>query len=399
MKSSSLAGPGCAYGVLGLFAVFGLVFAGFGLVPLRELWRAQSWTPTPCTILSSDVAEVSDSDGSTYRVEVTFRYEVGGVERVSDRYRVSRMSSSGRAGKQRVVDALPPGTETTCFVNPDDPSEAVLRRDSGGEWIFVAAGLGFSAFGLVLAVFTRRRARRTVAAPTELEAGRAQLDLPVHTASTQAMRAATSDGGPLQLVSGSRRGAKVLFMAFFTVLWNGVSWPLLGPHLLQLLRGDMEALLPGLFAPVFLLVGLGTLAYLVYLLLAWFNPRPKLVLSTHLLRPGTQAEVTWQLQGARARLEDLTIRLEGRRVSTTGSGEHQSTRAHAFHTARVAETGRASRILDGKASVQVPADAEPSKERARRATRWVLVVQGTIRGWPDLTEEYVLWVHPREGAP
>jgi len=398
MKSSTLAGPGCAYGVLGLFAVFGLVFAGFGLMPLLELRQAQSWTPTPCTILTSGVAEEHGSDGSTYRVEVTFRYEVAGVEHVSERYRVSRISSSGHAGKQRIVDTLPPGTDSTCFVNPEDPSEAILRRDWGGEWIFVAAGLGFSALGVVLALFVWRRARRPAAAPTELDAGGRQLDLPVHSASTQAMRAATADGGPLQLVSGSRRGAKVVFMAVFTVFWNGISWPLLGPHLLRLLSGDMEALLPGLVAPVFLLVGLGTLAYLVYLVLAWFNPRPKLVLSTGLLRPGTQAEVTWQIQGARARLEDLTVRLEGRRVSTMGSGEHERTRSHAFRTVEVAETGRASRIMDGKATVEVPADAEPSQEQARRATRWVLVVQGTIRGWPDLRVEFVLWVHPRGEA-
>ena len=41
--------PGCAYGLFGLFALFGLVFAGFGLAPMLELWRARSWPPTPCT--------------------------------------------------------------------------------------------------------------------------------------------------------------------------------------------------------------------------------------------------------------------------------------------------------------------------------------------------------------
>ena len=73
--------PGCAYGLFGVFALFGLLFAAFGLGPVAELWRARSWTPTPCTILSSEVEEVDGDDGSTWRVAVTFRYEVGGVER------------------------------------------------------------------------------------------------------------------------------------------------------------------------------------------------------------------------------------------------------------------------------------------------------------------------------
>jgi hypothetical protein len=387
---------GCLYGFLGVFVVFGLAFAAFGAVPLLELWRAQDWTPTPCTILTSQVREFDDNDGSTWRVDVTFRYEFGGVEHVSDRYRVSRVSSSGRAGKQRVVDSLPPGTETTCYVDPDDPSNAILRRDLGEEWIFVAAGLLFAAVGGGMALLARRRQRTAGQRKARLEATSSDLGLPAYTATTERLRGATSEEGPLVLVSSSRRGALVLFMAFFATFWNGVSWPLLGPRLLELLRGDMAALMPGLFALVFLPVGLGALAYLGYLVLAWFNPRPRVTLSTGLLRVGSRVEVAWQLQGARRRLEDLTILLEGRKVTTSGGGKDARTRSEVFHTTTVAETGRASRIVDGQAELAIPADVPPSHEQARRATQWVLVVRGAIRSWPDLREEYLLWVHPRE---
>jgi hypothetical protein len=397
-KSRRQAGPGCLYGFLGVFVVFGLVFAGIGAAPLLELWRAQDWTPTPCTILTSQVTEVDGDDGSTWRVDVSFRYEVGGVEHVSDRYRVSRVSSSGRSGKQRVVDSLPPGTETTCYVDPEDPANAILRRDLGEEWIFVAAGLLFAAFGGGMALLVRRRQRTAGQRKARLEATGSDLGLPAYTATTEALRDATSEEGPLVLVSSSRRGALVLFMAFFAAFWNGVSWPLLGPRLLELVRGDTAALMPGLFALVFLPVGLGALVYLGYLVLAWFNPRPKVTLSTGLLRVGSRVEVAWQLQGVRQRLEDLTILLEARKVTSTGGGKDTRTRSEVFHTITVAETGRASRIVDGRAEVVIPQEVPPSREQARRALQWVLVVKGTIRGWPDLREEYLLWVHPREGA-
>ena len=90
--------------------------------------------------------------------------------------------------------------------------------------------------------------------------------------------------------------------------------------------------------------------------------------------------------------------LEGRKVTSTGGGKDARTRSEVFHTITVAETGRASRIVDGKAELVLPQEAPPSHEQARRALQWVLVVKGTIRGWPDLREEYLLWVHPREGA-
>ena len=43
---------------------------------------------------------------------------------------ISSFSSSGYEGKRRIVESLRPGTQTTCYVNPDDPTDAVLRRNS-----------------------------------------------------------------------------------------------------------------------------------------------------------------------------------------------------------------------------------------------------------------------------
>jgi len=396
---SSTRAAGCVYGLFGVFVLFGLVFAGFGAVPLLELRRAQSWTPTPCTILSSQVEEVPGDDGSTWRVAVTFRYQIGGSDHVSDRYRVSRSSSSGRAGKQRVVDALPPGTAATCYVDPEDPGNAILRRDLGDEWIFVAVGLAFAAFGMVAGVLMRAGRRRRAEREARLAATGVDLSLPAFTPTTERMRSATAGGGPLELASSSRRGANVVFMAVFAIFWNAVSWLVLGPKLLELLRGDTAAIVPVLFGAVFLLAGIGAFVYLGYLLLAWFNPRPKVTLSTSTLRAGASAEVAWQLYGATRRLEDLTVKLEGRRVSTSGGGRNARTSQQVFHTATLAEVGRASSILEGKATLAIPADAPPSHEQQNRATQWVLVFEGTIRSWPDLHEEYLLWVHPRaDGA-
>jgi hypothetical protein len=63
--------------------------------------------------------------------------------------------------KREAVASLPPGSKTVCFVNPDDPSEAVIRRGFGSPespaghvflWV-VSVGLmvlGLLGFGLTL---------------------------------------------------------------------------------------------------------------------------------------------------------------------------------------------------------------------------------------------------------
>src|SRR5687767_1142584 len=86
-----------------LFLFFGVFLAvGGGLLyalvarPVAHFVKARSWDAIPCEIISSDVHENHDSDGSTYRVEVRYRYNADGQELVGDRYKFLRFSSSGR---------------------------------------------------------------------------------------------------------------------------------------------------------------------------------------------------------------------------------------------------------------------------------------------------------------
>ena len=136
-------GAGCLRFFFLIFFVAGAwVLWAMTLGPLLKIVAARSWTPTPCRIVSSRVAAHSDSDGSTYRVDILYAYTFDGVERRSSRYDFSTGSSSGYATKAAVVSKYPAGIETTCYVNPRAPSEAVLRREP-----FKA--LGFGAIGLV----------------------------------------------------------------------------------------------------------------------------------------------------------------------------------------------------------------------------------------------------------
>jgi hypothetical protein len=140
---------GCIVAFLSVFLLVGLGVSLFFVTPALKVLEARSWPAVPCTILSSEVGSHQGEDSTTYSVDVSYAYTVQGREHKSDRYRFLGGSSGGRQAKERIVRRLPPLTRTVCYVNPDDPSDAVLNRDFGAEYaaglvplVFVAAALG-----------------------------------------------------------------------------------------------------------------------------------------------------------------------------------------------------------------------------------------------------------------
>jgi hypothetical protein len=137
-------------GFLSLFLLVGIGTSFLFVGPAFKVLKAKSWPAVPCTIQSSEVGVHEGDDSDTYSVDVSFSYTVQGQEHKSDRYHFLGVSTGGRQAKERIVRRLPPLTRTVCYVNPDDPSEAVLNRDFSTDYflaalvplIFVFASLG-----------------------------------------------------------------------------------------------------------------------------------------------------------------------------------------------------------------------------------------------------------------
>ncbi len=141
-------------GGLVLFLFFGLFFAvgvailGFGV---RSLWKSQQvghWPTTWGTFLERELLSDSDSDGTTWRVQVRYAYRVAGVEYISDRVAFGYAGSSGYEAHRAIHEKLMRGDSVKVRYNPDQPAEAAL-----------ADGLNFSTvflliFGTVWTLFT-----------------------------------------------------------------------------------------------------------------------------------------------------------------------------------------------------------------------------------------------------
>src|ERR1051325_5675722 len=131
-----------------LFSLFLLVGSSglyfLTLHPLQRMVSARHWKETECTIISSRVRRHSGNKGPTYAVDILYAYQVAGREFRSNRYKFLGGSSSGRRGKAAIVQRFRAGTKAICFVNPEDPFEAVLNRGFTPDmWFGLIPGVFF----------------------------------------------------------------------------------------------------------------------------------------------------------------------------------------------------------------------------------------------------------------
>lgn len=169
--------------------LFSLPFAGVGVFMTGWLWKdvlesrriLHDWVPAPAVILSSELkTSRSSKGGMTYKAagEFSYNYE-------SRAYRSDRVSLSGgfdnigdfqQRLNRRMRSAQQSGRKLECFVNPADPSQAVLDASSRPEMtlframfgiFFGGAGLAMIGGGMLVATGTARTGRLKKRHPQE----------------------------------------------------------------------------------------------------------------------------------------------------------------------------------------------------------------------------------------
>lgn len=154
---------------LATMGLAGLVFF-FGTGMARN-FAARTWIITPCRILHSEVRSHLTSGQHhiwVHRPDIVFAYRVGGQNYRSSRFNFTELSTPWYYGKRRVVRQYPPRLATTCYVNPADPTEAVLNRSWRlANWfalwplvmVVLGLGLALAATGFVPSIDSYFRAR------------------------------------------------------------------------------------------------------------------------------------------------------------------------------------------------------------------------------------------------
>ena len=363
-----------------------------GIRPIGKTLDADSWVEVGCRIISAEVESHEGDDSTTYSINISYEYEYEGRMYKSDRYDFVGWSSSGYSGKAKVVEGYRRPSNPVCFVNPERPSEAVLRR--GFHWglllalfplPFLAAGVG----GLIWVI--RGPSRGKPQSTTEQW-------LPESKAEPLAGPGFTGDmaSGSVVLKPSSGPWVKVIFAVVFAGFWNGIIWLAAMPNVIESWRegGGWFSGMFLLFMIPFLLVGVGMIVLVFYLVLAAFNPRPTLTLSNRTIPLGGSARLRWNITGNAGRIQNLKLLLRGAEEAPYRQGTRSYTDKNTFYQGELYSLEQSMTVGGGKTVIEVPSDTMHSFAARNNKIVWRIAVHGSIATWPDMHEEFEITVTP-----
>ncbi len=138
-----------------VFVILGNVFSYIMVFrPASKIAEAQNWDKTICTIESMDYKTETTKTGpgrtSVHsKMVVKYTYEYDGKKYWSSNYRFGKVKYT----KGMLFQS---GQQAYCFVNPDNPEEAVMIRDDSAWSAWALLPLSFIVIGIIGIVNTIR---------------------------------------------------------------------------------------------------------------------------------------------------------------------------------------------------------------------------------------------------
>ena len=302
--------------------LFALPFAGAGTFvgylagSMLTTWvRAQSWEEVPATILAANLDVNTGGDSTTYRVEAVYEYDYGGQRYTSDvasssfgSDNIGSFHQDKYAELRSYIDA---GQRFRCFVNPDNPSEAMLYRElRWGIFVFEAVfALAFAGVGYGL-MFAAVYGSRMVKEAAELKVSRPEQPW--------LWEKDWVDG---HITAGSK--GKMIGALIFATLWNLISAPALIFIPAEVAGGNNLALIALLFPAI----GVGLAVWAIYAVLQWRkfgNSEFEMFSNPGVLGGYLEGRIHTNIR--QRPTDDFALTLSCIRKETTGSGDSRSTR-------------------------------------------------------------------------
>ncbi len=372
----------------GVAIVFFLIFAGAGLAMLfglvlpkvAEWLDMRQWHGTPATVIWSDVKEVDGDEGTSYKVDLFYRYEFAGREHRANRYDLMDGSSSGREGSREIARAHPAGSALTVYVDPENPWRAVVKRDAGWWALFVLFPLPFIAVGIGGLWWMRKGRRKTFSA-----------ELPEHPGLRAPLR--ESAAAPRILRSRGKRGRAFAGTLCAALFWNGIVSVFAFQIISAWRQGDLHWFM-AIFLIPFLLVGLALAALAVYCFFAIFAPVFDIELENADLFPGAVTRLHWRRGGGIGQPRNFILYLVGREEATYRRGTSTSTATSVFFEEVIFESTHPHDMRAGGAELRIPAGAVPSFKGDHNCIRWLLRVRADVPRMPDVGDDHDLTLRP-----
>lgn len=223
---------GLPFGAVGAFATYGIATM-FG-----QSHRAGDWVLVQAKVDDAALkASRGSKGGTTFQADGAYRYSVGGREFVSTQLGFLPFGGSDNVGDWQesmaafLEEAKTTGKSIPVYVNPDNPSEAVVDRDVRwamvlfmGLFAVLFGGVGIGALVALGAIWFakdkprrgKRKGKRGAIAEHVAQRNRAAV------ADAAAGAGRPANDGPIESSAGG--GVKGLWI--FTILWNLIALPI-----------------------------------------------------------------------------------------------------------------------------------------------------------------------------
>jgi hypothetical protein len=158
-----------------LKVLMGLALIAMGTGATLWLWgswtrakETRAWTPSPAIVLSSQVLTDRPSVHSPlrYSADVRYRYTYQGKTFPSSRIKRVDGSSAHKDVAEALAAKYWPGQSVTCYVNPAQPTFAILELPSRAAVFSIWFPLLFVVGGVGMVVSALRNVSRAVAIPS-----------------------------------------------------------------------------------------------------------------------------------------------------------------------------------------------------------------------------------------
>ena len=397
--------PGCW--AMGMVSLFGSLFLFAGLavlvtqvaMPWWSVRAAAEWSQVPCKILSGEIEE-HRGDETTYSVDIEYEYTVENQTYRSSQYDFSTMYRSHRECRE-IIANYPVGQNATCYVDLDDPNDAVLARTAiFTMWlvlgvIFSAAGAGV-AIGIPLSMIKNSKSVQSVGVSGSEYDGNLG-----RTADEQNyLQSLYPDDledkkwdQPQRLKPSATKIGSLIGIVVLAMFWNGIVGLLVSAIFFDAANKILSIFL-GLFILPFVLIGLVIILGVIKAFLVLFNPVVEIALSTGAVARGSEVDVAWEVKGNAGRIRRLQIAVVGTESAKYRQGTDIVTATSGFGLIPVADSTEAGSISFGSVAIKIPDGAMHTFTYDNNKITWAIQVKGEIRRWPDVLQTHVFRVKP-----
>ena len=299
---------------------------------------------------------------------------MNGREFRANRYAFMGGSSSGYDGKARVVGQYPPGAKSICYVNPNDPGDAVLLRGFTPMMLVGLVPFVFLAIGIA-----------GMCGKVGPVAEMRKIDF---------VSKSARPGEAVMLKPSASPLAKFLGGLIFSLFWNGIV-SVFVVHVFGMWRtgrGGGEKWFLTVFLIPFVLIGIGMVFFTIHSFWGLFSPRVRLRLSQPTVGLGESVELSWEFAGRIDKVRDVQLRLEGRQELDEGSGKNRRTTRNIFYTAELGHFTSTNDIRAGSVLCTLPLDQAPSDAEGSQRVVWTIKLKAAIEFGADLSDEYPIHV-------